>query len=276
MDIWIIFVIILSLLMSFSIGSNDAANGLATSYGSKALSLKKLVIIGSISEFVGAMFCANRVAATLSADIIPTLNFINPSEQRIMMFSVCLASFVFIMSSSFFGMPISGTHTVVGALLGAGMIAVGPKNVSWLKLGHIALSWIISPLIACTLSFGLMFIVCSLTLNTKHLLFRHRIFYLQLISAVSFTVISVIIYGLIDKKDKYVYIVSILAFICGMISVRVLLLFKLRVNSSSTFESDSYQWRKYLLVAILAPWETEFIEKLCMVYEIIDFNSNSK
>jgi len=89
-------------------------------------------------------------------------------------------------------------------------------------------------------------------------------------------VISVIIYGLIDKKDKYVYIVSILAFICGMISVRVLLLFKLRVNSSPTFESDSYQWRKYLLVAILAPWETEFIEKLCMVYEIIDFNSNSK
>ena len=85
------------------------------------------------------------------------------------MFSVCLASFVFIMSSSIFGMPISGTHTVVGALLGAGIIAAGPKNVSWVKLGHISLSWILSPLLACALSYGLMLIVCVLTLNTKSL-----------------------------------------------------------------------------------------------------------
>jgi PiT family inorganic phosphate transporter len=169
MDIWIIFVIILSLLMSFSIGSNDAANGLATSYGSKALSLKKLVVIGSISEFIGAMFCANKVAATLSEDIIPTLSLINQSEERVMMFSTCLASFVFIMSSSIFGMPISGTHTVVGALLGTGIIVVGPYNLSWIKMGHIALSWIISPLLACALSCGLMLTVCSLTLNTKTL-----------------------------------------------------------------------------------------------------------
>jgi hypothetical protein len=59
-----------------------------------------------------------------------------------------------------------------------------------------------------------------------------------MVSAVSFTVISVIIYGLIDKTGKYVYIISILAFICGMISVRVLLLLKLRVNSSSTYECE--------------------------------------
>lgn len=84
-----------------------------------------------------------------------------------MMFSTCLASFVFIMSSSFFGMPISGTHTVVGALLGTGIIVVGPYNLSWVKMGHIALSWIISPLLACALSCGLMLTVCSLTLNTK-------------------------------------------------------------------------------------------------------------
>ncbi len=52
-----------------------------------------------------------------------------------MMFSVCLASFGFIMTSSFSGMPISGTHTVVGSLLGAGIVGTGVENLNWKKLG---------------------------------------------------------------------------------------------------------------------------------------------
>ena len=73
LDSWGILTIILSFCMSFSIGSNDAANGLATSYGSKALSLRKLIAIGAVAEFAGAMFCSDKVAATLSHDIIADL-----------------------------------------------------------------------------------------------------------------------------------------------------------------------------------------------------------
>ena len=73
LDNWGILTIILSFCMSFSIGSNDAANGLATSYGSKALSLRKLIAIGAVAEFAGAMFCSDKVAATLSHDIIADL-----------------------------------------------------------------------------------------------------------------------------------------------------------------------------------------------------------
>ena len=73
LDNWGVLTIILSFCMSFSIGSNDAANGLATSYGSKALSLNKLIAIGAVAEFSGAMFCSDKVAATLSHDIIDDL-----------------------------------------------------------------------------------------------------------------------------------------------------------------------------------------------------------
>jgi PiT family inorganic phosphate transporter len=76
MTIWIILTVIFSFLMSFSIGSNDAANGLATSYGSKAMGLSNLVILGAIAEFIGAMFCSDEVAATLSAKIIPDLEML--------------------------------------------------------------------------------------------------------------------------------------------------------------------------------------------------------
>ena len=80
MDSWVLFTIILSFLMAFSIGSNDAANGLATSYGSKATKLIYLLIIGAIAEFVGAMFCADKVATTLSKDIIPKVNSLTHGE----------------------------------------------------------------------------------------------------------------------------------------------------------------------------------------------------
>lgn len=73
LDAWVAVTLLLSFLMSFAIGANDAANGLATSYGSKALSLVPLVLLGALAEFIGAMFCADRVAATLSGNIIPGL-----------------------------------------------------------------------------------------------------------------------------------------------------------------------------------------------------------
>ena len=72
MDItgYIIPIGILSFLLSFSIGANDAANALATSYGSNALSLLWLVILGSIFEFIGAYWCSGRVASDLVGKII--------------------------------------------------------------------------------------------------------------------------------------------------------------------------------------------------------------
>ena len=59
LDTWGYLTIVFSFAMSFSIGSNDAANGLATSYGSKALGLYKLIFMGAIAEFLGAYFCSD-------------------------------------------------------------------------------------------------------------------------------------------------------------------------------------------------------------------------
>ena len=170
-----VLTLILSFLMAFSIGSNDAANGLATSYGSKATELIYLLILGAIAEFIGAMFCADQVAATLSKDIIPKVNSLTIDEQKRVMFSVCLASFLFIITSSLSGMPISGTHTVVGALLGAGIVATGFGSLNWNKLGTIVFSWFLSPAMAAIIAFFIMQIISYLTLNTKRFTYGTRI-----------------------------------------------------------------------------------------------------
>jgi PiT family inorganic phosphate transporter len=73
MDIWLLLTLLLSFLMAFSIGSNDAANGLGTSYGTKALPLRMIIFNGALAEFFGAMFCSDKVAVTLSSDIVKDL-----------------------------------------------------------------------------------------------------------------------------------------------------------------------------------------------------------
>ena len=84
-----------------------------------------------------------------------------------MMFTVCLVSFTFIMAASMTGMPISGTHTVVGALIGAGLVGSNtPRDIDWEKLGEILLSWFFSPTFSMMLSCFLMIIVSAFTMNT--------------------------------------------------------------------------------------------------------------
>ena len=69
-DPYVIVIGILSFAMSFSIGANDAANALATSYGSNALKLMYLVALGALFEFIGAMFCSSHLAGNLVTDVI--------------------------------------------------------------------------------------------------------------------------------------------------------------------------------------------------------------
>lgn len=58
MNGFVVTIFVLSFLMSFAIGANDAANALATSYGSKAAPLLVLLILGAIFEFIGAFWCS--------------------------------------------------------------------------------------------------------------------------------------------------------------------------------------------------------------------------
>lgn len=154
---------ILSFLMSFSIGSNDAANALGTSYGSNAASLWILLVLGAIFEFIGAVWCSSRLAGTLAERLIPTLGDLSIPYQERMMLGVCIASFSFILFSSLFGMPISGTHTVIGALVGAGIAGVGWGGVAWHALGKVVASWFVSPVLSAVLC-GLLFVgICGLT-----------------------------------------------------------------------------------------------------------------
>ena len=62
-------------------------------------------------------------------------------------------------------MPISGTHTVVGALIGSGIATLGSSNINWEKLSIIIVSWFVAPAVAAMLSMIIMSAVAGLTMN---------------------------------------------------------------------------------------------------------------
>lgn len=130
------------------------------------------------------------------------------------------------MSSSLFGMPISGTHTVIGALLGAGIVATGSENLSWFQLGVIVLSWFASPMLAGLLAYILMTNVAAWTMNTLTMSYRARLWGLALITAVCFFIIGNILMNLMNIQDFRQYI-PVCSFLFGFIVQRVLIVFKL-------------------------------------------------
>ena len=197
-----------------------------------------------------------------------------------MMFSVCLASFGFIMTSSFSGMPISGTHTVVGSLLGAGIVGTGVENLNWKKLGQIILSWFLSPALSAFITFILMMLISKFTMNTSTLSFRARILWLQILSAFCFVIIAMLLLRLTgledemtpdDLKEGELLVWNIgffyaLPFYIGMAAVRIVILATLIINSYKPF--GALKVFSLVLVSIFLPLSTEFIEKLTIQVEL--------
>ena len=140
--------------MAFGIGANDVANAMGTSVGSKAITFKQAVIIAAIFEFLGAYLAGGEVTSTIRKGIVdPNLYADNNNIFIIGMLSALMAAGTWLFIASRKGWPVSTTHSIVGAIVGFVVISLGFEAVSWSKVGTIASSWVISPIIAGTMSF---------------------------------------------------------------------------------------------------------------------------
>jgi PiT family inorganic phosphate transporter len=118
MDVYLGLISAVAFLLSFAIGANDAANALATSYGSKAAKLRNLLVLGAIFEFIGATLLSGNIASTLPNHLLPEMT---QDHVPMIMLATSVSTMIIVMVSSLFGLPISGTHTMVEALIGAGI-----------------------------------------------------------------------------------------------------------------------------------------------------------
>jgi PiT family inorganic phosphate transporter len=213
MDNVTIFIIgvtaLIGLYMAWNIGANDVANSMADAVGSKALTIKQAVILAGICEFAGAVLVGSHVTDTVRKGIVDPSHIINLPGLRegeaaaiiiIGMAAALLCAAIWLNIATIIGMPVSTTHSIVGAIAGFGIVAAGVEAVNWSKMSQIVASWFISPVVGGVCAFILFkFISAKILGRTRPA--RAAIIYTP---AIVFLLIFVVCLATIYKGLKHV------------------------------------------------------------------------
>ncbi len=142
--------------MAWNIGANDVANSMASAVGAKAITIRQAIFIAGILNIVGAVFIGSHVTKTIRKGIVSTDILTDPHMALIGALSALLAAALWVSFATWKSLPVSTTHSIVGAMIGFGIMAGGFSVINWGKLAAVVLSWVISPVFAMVIGF-LMF-----------------------------------------------------------------------------------------------------------------------
>lgn len=152
-------------IMAWGIGANDVANAMGTSVGSKAITLKQAILIAMVFEFAGAYLAGGEVTSTIRKGIIDAGYFQTVPEYLVLgMIASLLAAGIWLVIASYYGWPVSTTHSIIGAIVGFTAVGVSTEAVQWIKIGGIVGSWVVTPLISGLIAVGIF-------LSAKRLIF---------------------------------------------------------------------------------------------------------
>lgn len=157
---------IVGFIVAISIGANDVANSMATAVGAKAINIKQAVIIAAILEFAGASIFGAHVTETIRKGIVDPAKVNDPNAFMLGAFSALIATAIWIFIATYFGLPVSTTHSIVGAMAGFGIAVAGWSVVDWFKILIITISWILSPVAGLVISFIVFKLISSLILHS--------------------------------------------------------------------------------------------------------------
>lgn len=202
---------VFGLYMAWTIGANDVANAMGTSVGSGALTLKKAIVVAGILEFLGAVLAGGSVTQTVRSGILDaestfvrptatnataapgfgnaTADGVNATMQQVAgggfefapdlyiygMLAALLGTAIWLTAATWWGMPVSTTHSIVGGVIGAGLFAAGSvfgwdhagDAVQWTKVIEIVQSWLFAPLLGGAIAFGLFWLIKLTVFNSR-------------------------------------------------------------------------------------------------------------
>lgn len=151
---------VLAFYLAFNLGANDVANAMGTSVGSKAVTLGRAIALAGIFEFSGAVLLGQNVSARLITDIIaPERWQASPQQWLYAMLAVLLTAGLWLNLATAKGLPVSASHTVVGALAGVGLVAGGTGVIRWSTIGLISSAWVVTPVVSGAIAAGFYGIV---------------------------------------------------------------------------------------------------------------------
>lgn len=213
--------------MAWSIGANDVANSMSTAVGAKAITFKQAVIIAGILNLFGAVFVGSHVTDTVRKGIIDVTG-IEPNVLLFGFVASLLAAAIWVTLSTWKEMPISTTHSVIGALMGFGLIAGGTSSVIWEKIGFVVASWVVSPIFGCILAFIIFRLIVKLIFSKEKPVKSAKIFGPIIIGFTAFLIVSSLLLKTSLSKNydisdiESIMIAGVISFIVGIIGTFLL------------------------------------------------------
>src|SRR3989344_7305204 len=203
----VVVIIALALIFDFGNGFNDAANSVSTVVATRVLSLRNAVILAAFSNFIAAFIFGVAVATTIGKGII------DPSVVTLwIIFSGLIGAIIWVYVTTFLGLPISASHSLIGGYLGAGLVAVGISGVLWTGVLKVVLFIVIAPLVGLIVAYLLFIAVLLFVYRIKISKIDKYFKKLQLI--------SVFVYSLshgTNDAQKTMGIIAITLFTAGLL-----------------------------------------------------------
>jgi PiT family inorganic phosphate transporter len=158
----------LALYMAWGIGANDVANAMGTSVGSGSLTIRRAILVAGVLEFCGAFLAGGHVTDTVRKGILDTTEFAANRELLTYgMLASLTAAATLLLGATRIGLPVSTTHSIVGAIVGFGSVSLGADAVNWGKVAQIVASWVTSPIMGGALAFAIFHLVQRTVLNRR-------------------------------------------------------------------------------------------------------------
>ncbi|MFO7992140.1 MAG: anion permease [Thermoplasmata archaeon] len=151
--------------MAWNIGANDVANSMSTAVGAGAITYKQAIIIASILTVAGAVLVGEHVTGTVKGDIFDS-STIDSKHLALGGLAAVTAAGIWVTIATWKSLPISTSHSIIGGMMGFGLVAGGPSIISWFTLGKVVLSWVTSPIFGAILAFIIFKIIVKLIFDS--------------------------------------------------------------------------------------------------------------
>ncbi len=179
LDGWVIWaVVLLALAFDYINGFHDTANAIATSVSTRAIAPKMAVMMAASLNFLGAMV-STGVAKTIGGDIVTAPEMINGE----IIVAALVGAIFWNLLTWWYGIPSSSSHALIGGIIGAVLISVGPEALQAGGIGKIFISLVASPILALVLGYIVMKILLILFGRFSPIILNDRFRNMQLVSA---------------------------------------------------------------------------------------------